>query len=48
MFAEAFRPHRFRIARSPDCLICRTPQREVAAEDLDAAIHEALSRLGHE
>ena len=48
VFAEAFRPYRFRVPRSPDCLICRTPEREVAAEDLDVALHEALARLGHE
>ena len=48
VFAEAFRPYRFRVPRSPDCLICRTPEREVAAEDLDVALNEALSRLGHE
>ena len=27
MFEEAFRSHRFRIARAPECLICRVPVR---------------------
>lgn len=48
VFSEAYRPFRFRIARSPDCLLCRTPEREVASENLDVALHQALSRLGHE
>jgi molybdopterin/thiamine biosynthesis adenylyltransferase len=48
LFGEAFRPFRFRIARSPDCLVCRAPEREVASEDLDVALHQAFARLGHE
>ena len=47
VFAEPFRPFRFRIARSPDCLICRPAAENVAAEDLDAAVDQALRRLGH-
>jgi hypothetical protein len=48
VFDEAFKPYRFRIPRSADCLICRdapdkTPS---AAEDLDAALDQALARLG--
>ena len=42
MFEEAFRSHRFRIPRSPSCLICQdagTPQ------DLDQALDDALARL---
>jgi molybdopterin/thiamine biosynthesis adenylyltransferase len=48
VFREAFRPYRMAIARSPDCLICRAPEKEVAAEDLDVALSQALARLGHE
>ena len=48
VFPEVFRPYRFRIVRLPDCLICRVPERAVAAEDLDVALHQALARLGHE
>jgi molybdopterin/thiamine biosynthesis adenylyltransferase len=44
IFDEAFRPHRFRIARAPECLFCR-PVAEAPA-DLDAALEQALSRLG--
>jgi molybdopterin/thiamine biosynthesis adenylyltransferase len=42
MFEEAFRTHRFRIARAPECLICREA---VAPGDLDRALDEALTRL---
>jgi molybdopterin/thiamine biosynthesis adenylyltransferase len=48
VFREAFRPYRIAIPRSPECLICRRPEREIAAEDLDVALQEALARLGHE
>jgi molybdopterin/thiamine biosynthesis adenylyltransferase len=48
VFREAFRPHRFNVNRSPECLICRTPEREIAAEDLDGALTQALERLAHE
>ena len=48
LFREAFRPHRMTINRLPDCLICREPGREIAAEDLDVALTEALERLAHE
>jgi len=47
VFAESFRPYRFRIARSPDCLICRPAEEAVAPEDLDRAVAQALGRLGH-
>jgi molybdopterin/thiamine biosynthesis adenylyltransferase len=44
VFEEAFRPYRFRVARSPDCLVCRpTPS---SPEDLDVALDQALARLG--
>jgi hypothetical protein len=50
IFAEAFRPHRFRVARSAECLICRavpatTPS---SPEELDVALDQALARLGNE
>jgi molybdopterin/thiamine biosynthesis adenylyltransferase len=45
VFEEAFRPFRFRVARAPDCLICR-PRPTPAAEDLDVALDQALARLG--
>lgn len=48
VFTEAFRPHRFRIPRAEACLICRPPPREVAPEELDVALTQALARLGHE
>jgi molybdopterin/thiamine biosynthesis adenylyltransferase len=46
IFEEAFRAHRFRIARSPQCLFCGATAK--APGDLDAALEQALSRLGGE
>jgi molybdopterin/thiamine biosynthesis adenylyltransferase len=49
VFDEAFRPYRFRIPRSADCLICR-PERgpsQPSSEELDVALDQALARLGH-
>jgi molybdopterin/thiamine biosynthesis adenylyltransferase len=50
VFEEAFRPYRFRVPRSADCLICRpgTPGEAATAspEDLDVALDQALARLG--
>jgi len=49
VFEEAFRPHRLRIARAADCLICRPSSPEFAAssaEALDVALDQALARLG--
>jgi molybdopterin/thiamine biosynthesis adenylyltransferase len=47
VFAEAFRTHRFSIARSPDCLICCSePSSTARPEELDAALDQALARLG--
>ena len=52
VFEEAFRPYRFRVARNPDCLICRPAEADRAtpqtAEELDVALDQALARLGHE
>jgi len=50
VFAEAYKPYRFRIARSPECLICVAAGRDVlpAGEDLDVALDQALARLGNE
>jgi len=47
VFAEALRPFKFRIPRSPECLICGAPA-DPAGEDLDVALDQALARLGHE
>lgn len=44
VFEEAFRPYKFRVARSPECLICRPAS---APADLDRALADALERLGH-
>ncbi len=43
IFDEAYRPHRFRIPRSLDCLICRADA--VDATNLDEALDDALGRL---
>jgi molybdopterin/thiamine biosynthesis adenylyltransferase len=50
VFAEPYRPHKFRIARAPDCLICRARQEFATAspEELDVALDQALARLGNE
>jgi molybdopterin/thiamine biosynthesis adenylyltransferase len=49
MFDEAYRPYRFRVARSAECLICRAapPTAPSSADDLDQALDQALARLGH-
>src|SRR5262245_38963877 len=47
VFAEAWRPFRFRIPRSPECLICGA-HAAPAGEDLDVALDQALARLAHE
>jgi molybdopterin/thiamine biosynthesis adenylyltransferase len=46
VFDEAFRPYRFRIPRSADCLICQTRSAPTSSEELDAALDQALARLG--
>lgn len=49
VFEEAYRPYRFRIARSEECLICGMTEKDLpAGEDLDVALDQALSRLGNE
>lgn len=48
VFEEAFRPYRFRIARSAECLICQTRTLPSSGEDLDVALDQALARLGDE
>jgi sulfur-carrier protein adenylyltransferase/sulfurtransferase len=46
VFEEAFRPHRFRIPRSADCLICQARPAPATVEDLDVELDRALARLG--
>ena len=49
VFADAYKPFRFRIARNPECLICAMMGQSLpAGEDLDVALDQALARLGHE
>jgi molybdopterin/thiamine biosynthesis adenylyltransferase len=49
VFDEPFRPYRFRVPRSAECLICRAGSGPALSslEDLDVALDQALSRLGH-
>lgn len=47
VFDEPFRTHRFRVAKSPTCLVCSAAP-PPAGEDLDAALDQALARLGHD
>jgi len=46
VFEEAFRPHRFRVARAADCLICQARPTPSSVEELDVALDQALARLG--
>ncbi len=48
VFKEMYRPFRFQIERSPQCLVCRPPASNVpeAAAELDAALDQALARIG--
>src|SRR5262249_19100689 len=50
VFEEPYRPYRFRVARSPDCLVCRDggPAAPQTREELDVALDQALARLGNE
>lgn len=48
IFGEAFKPFRFRIARSPECFICGLSGKDVpAGEELDVELDQAIARLGH-
>jgi hypothetical protein len=47
VFDESYRTHKFRVPRSLTCLICSAVPAP-PAEDLDAALDQALSRLGHD
>jgi molybdopterin/thiamine biosynthesis adenylyltransferase len=46
VFDEAFRPFRFRVSRRADCLICQARPVPASSEELDAALDQALARLG--
>jgi hypothetical protein len=46
VFDVAFRPHRLRIPRSPSCLTCGTAAPTPTGDALDAAVDDALARLG--
>jgi hypothetical protein len=46
VFDVAYRTHRLRIPRSPTCLTCGTPAPTPTGEALDAAVDDALARLG--
>jgi molybdopterin/thiamine biosynthesis adenylyltransferase len=50
VFAEAFRPFRFRIDKSPQCLICQAQAGSgdgMSSVNLDDALQQALTRLGN-
>ncbi len=46
VFDSAFRSHRLRVPRSPTCLTCGTAAHIPTGEQLDAAVDDALARLG--
>jgi molybdopterin/thiamine biosynthesis adenylyltransferase len=46
IFDEPFRPHRFRVPRAADCLICQARPTPSSVEELDVALDQALARLG--
>jgi len=48
VFDDAYRTFRFRIPKSEACLICSSLPPSAAGEDLDAALDQALARLGHD
>ncbi len=48
VFDDAYRPFRLTVPKSPTCLICSAVPTPSAGEDLDAALDQALARLGHE
>jgi len=45
VFEEAFRSYRFRVERSPTCLICSTNPTPALGDNLDVAVDQALGRL---
>ncbi|HET6574272.1 MAG TPA: ThiF family adenylyltransferase [Fimbriiglobus sp.] len=47
VFDEPYRTHKFRVPRSLACLICSAVPAP-PGEDLDAALDQALARLGHD
>jgi molybdopterin/thiamine biosynthesis adenylyltransferase len=47
VFAEAYQPYRFAIPRLHTCLVCQPPPAPLTTEDLDPALDQALTRLGH-
>ncbi len=46
VFDVAYRSHRLRIPRAPHCLICGAPAPAPTGDALDAAVDDALARLG--
>jgi molybdopterin/thiamine biosynthesis adenylyltransferase len=46
VFEVAYRPHRLRIPRSPTCFTCGNPAQTPNGEQLNAAVDDALARLG--
>jgi molybdopterin/thiamine biosynthesis adenylyltransferase len=46
VFDAAYRAHRLRIPRAPGCFTCGTPAPAPTGEALDAAVDDALARLG--
>jgi molybdopterin/thiamine biosynthesis adenylyltransferase len=45
VFKEPFQPHRLRITRRPDCLVCQSRSTPDDPAELDRALDQALSRL---
>lgn len=48
VFEEAYRTHRFRIAKNLSCLVCSSVSVSATGEELDVALDHALGRLAHE
>ena len=48
VFDQPFRTHRFRTEKALSCLLCSAVTPPAAGEDLDAALDQALARLGHD
>lgn len=47
VFDQPYKIHKLTVAKLPSCLIC-SQQPAAAGEDLDAALDQALARLGHD